>query len=338
MHALRHEDPVTDRDGRFADLGAGVRAEAVAALARIDTPAAREGVLSALDDPEDKVRRGAIEAIASTRDPAAAEPLAGAVAGWTEPEQQEARSEALEALIALNDADSSRRLAGLLIDREAEIEPADAEMVRRLADASDDRALAATIMDLIRGLRVRLDPDRPRALLAALAPESVPPLIDALEDEPARREAALALGAAHDSRAVEPLCDLLAESQDPKIRRAAAWALGEIRDPAAVETLLVATGDSDYSVRVAAGAGFDAFGNVAIAVALSPASQPALPSGENEDPLAPAVPGPQLGAAAPTPETDPEPPAVVHPPAPTPPRPPERPVTFRAALRNYLNG
>ncbi len=79
---------------------------------------------------------------------------------------------------------------------------------------------------------------------------AVPPLIASLKDaDPAVREqTAWALGALDDARAVQPLVAALRDGT-PAIRRQAAWALGALDDAAAVDALVTALNDDDARVR-----------------------------------------------------------------------------------------
>jgi HEAT repeat protein len=220
-------------------------------------------------------------------------------------------------------------VAGLLTRAGDLDEEADSRVLRRLTQAGGHDALAGTIEDLVARLREGSAPERARPLLVWLAPESVEPLIRALDDHIAQREAIIALGSIHDSRAVEKLCSILLGDDDPPIRMAAAWALGEIRDPAAVEALLVATGDGDYRVRAEAGVSFDKLGNAAIAVAMSALIRPALENGAAPptDAIAADDEGPAL------PEGSVEEPEPESAPVPQPARPQPRPSQPTAITR-----
>ena len=80
---------------------------------------------------------------------------------------------------------------------------------------------------------------------------SVGALVRALCDEDCyvRQEAASALGAMGDPRAVEALIELLEEDDDEDVREEVAWALGKIGDARAVEPLIRALFDTDKDVR-----------------------------------------------------------------------------------------
>lgn len=79
---------------------------------------------------------------------------------------------------------------------------------------------------------------------------AVTPLITALRDEDqlVREQASWALGALDDARAVQPLIGALRDGT-PAVRRQAAWALGAIDDAAAVDALVAALKDDDARVR-----------------------------------------------------------------------------------------
>jgi HEAT repeat protein len=278
--ALSYEDLVRGRDGDVVDLGVDVRRLAAEALAGMQGHAAFNGLLRALDDPEEGVRRTAVHALRERGDPVAVEQLTSAVTSWTQPEYARARAEAADALGFLRDPTAPRRFAAGLVTRPAEPdEETDAPIFRQLAQGAGRDAVAGTIDDLVARLPDASVSARVRRLLVWLAPDSVDPLIRVLDDSSKRREAIFALGDTHDSRAVEKLCEILLGEHDSNVRTAAAWALGEIRDPSAVESLLLAAADEDYAVRSAASESFDKLGNSAIAVAMSALIRPALENG-----------------------------------------------------------
>ena len=311
IRALRYEDRAVDRDDNVLDLAVNVRRAATEALARIESRAAFDGLLRALDDPQPSVRIAAVDGLRERGDPLAVEQLTSAATNWTEPEYAEARAEAVGALAFLRDPTTPRRVAAGLLTRTTELdEDSDAPVLRKLARAGGHDALVGTIADLVARLREGSAPARTRTLLVWLAPDSVEPLIGALDAVPAREEAIAALGETRDSRAVEGLCSVLLGDDQATIRAAAARALGEIRDPAAVEALLLASGDQEYEIRTAAGDSFDKLGNAAIAVAVMRLVQPALENGgtPHRDEIAtaetesgPAPPGQPVQQAEPEP-------------------------------------
>ena len=79
---------------------------------------------------------------------------------------------------------------------------------------------------------------------------AVAPLVGSLKDSDpnVREQASWALGAIDDARAVQPLINALNDTS-PRVRRQAAWALGAIDDASAVDGLVAALKDSDALVR-----------------------------------------------------------------------------------------
>jgi HEAT repeat protein len=278
IRALAYEDAVKDREGRLLDLGARTRHQAVEALAAQSGNRATQGLAVALDDPDHGVRRAAIAALRE-RGADAEAPLARAAIAWTDREFAGIRAAAVAALAAVSDANTSRRTAHALLERPTKLTDQDGALLREVADAGGPEALGTTVADLVARLEDSADAERARLLLAALAPESVDPLVAALGNARICVEAALALGAIRDSRATEPLCHAVLASDSRELRAAGAWALGEIRDPSAVETLLVASGDDDYAARAAALDAFDKLGNAAVAVATTLLVRPGIENG-----------------------------------------------------------
>ena len=90
--------------------------------------------------------------------------------------------------------------------------------------------------------------------LGAIGDErALQPLLDSLRDEAStvRAQSAWALGAfgrRFSSETVEPLIQTLSD-HEPKVRQQVAWALGAIGDRRAAEALTVALKDEDFSVR-----------------------------------------------------------------------------------------
>ena len=279
MRVLGQEKLTRDRDGGVVDLRAPARKAAVEALAEQDSPAARDGLVRALRDPEESVRTAAVQALSLRGYTGAGDPLVAVVTGWTAEENAGLRRHALETLASYTDPELPRAVAAALLSRPTNLGDADAKVLRRLVEAGGPDAARTTVDDLVDRLREGPDSPRVRRLLAWLEPNSVGPLVDLLHEPRVQRGAALTLGTIHDSRATEPLCYVLLEGTNPASRAAAAWALGEIRDPAAVKTLLRASSDQDYSVRAETIAAFDKLGNVAVAVAMSIHVRAALEDG-----------------------------------------------------------
>jgi HEAT repeat protein len=285
VRLLTYEKLTRQRDGRIVDRATETRKAAVEALGELDGDAAHDGLVRALRDPEHSVVSAAIRALQQRGHAEAAEPLTGAVTAWTDAAHERLREQALEALASFGRPHAARVVAARFLSRSTDLNEADGEVLRRLVDAGGETAARSTVGDLVTRLPERPVAARARTLLAWLAPDSVDPLIDLLDDPSAQREAALALGAIHDARATEPLSLLLLGSDDPSVRAAASWALGELRDPAAVGALLRASRDDDYKVRTESIAAFDKLGNVAVAVAMSLQLRTALEEGAQHAPL-----------------------------------------------------
>lgn len=101
---------------------------------------------------------------------------------------------------------------------------------------------------------------------------AVPPLIASLKDADmaVREQASWALGALDDARAVQPLIGALRDAS-PAARRQAAWALGAIDDATAVDALVAALKDSDARVREQAAWALGAIGDARASSGLSTA-------------------------------------------------------------------
>jgi HEAT repeat protein len=257
-------------DGDEAEMQAGipVRAEAAQALAQAEGDGVSEAIVRALADPSPAVREVVIDALYERGSRRALDPLCAAATGWTAPELAPGRAGAVAVLEAMRDPEVSVRVADELLSRPEPPDEGDRDVVNRLAASAPD-ALTRTVGHLLSLLGDGERGERAGVILVWLAPASVEPLIEALDEDTTREGAAFALGYIHDKRAVEPLCSLMLESPDPGVRRVAAWALGEIRDLMAMEALMLASNDADYEVRTEASRAFDAFGNVGLAMAVS---------------------------------------------------------------------
>lgn len=99
---------------------------------------------------------------------------------------------------------------------------------------------------------------------------AVTPLIASLKDrEPnVREQASWALGAIDDAGAVQPLISALRDTSPP-VRRQAAWALGALDDANALDGLVAALKDSDARVREQAAWALGAIGDGRAGAALS---------------------------------------------------------------------
>ncbi len=82
--------------------------------------------------------------------------------------------------------------------------------------------------------------------------DPVPALLAQLRDhdQATKIEAIHQLVRLKESRAVEPLIDLLASDTDPEVRRSAAYALGQLKDPRAIQPLIASLKDENPDVCV----------------------------------------------------------------------------------------
>jgi HEAT repeat protein len=281
--ALDARDLVVDEAGSRVDLSVGVRIEAVQALAEISDEGADAALAHALDDPDPRVVATALAAVAARPSPVATEAVARGVIDWSAPEHAELREAALAYLRAREDP----AIATGIVDRmhrtaaPRDLTPWEAHVVRELfAVPGGAEAAAQSARDIVGGLAAQDQHARARAraLLVAAGGGTVDTLIEALEDPVARGNAAAALGAARDQRAVPGLIRLLRADAPAADRARAAEALGAIRDPAAAEALLAAASDPDADVRYAAHDALDRLGIAGLLAIVHPRSlHPARP-------------------------------------------------------------
>jgi HEAT repeat protein len=108
--------------------------------------------------------------------------------------------------------------------------------------------------------------------LVAIGSQAYAPVLTALKSTAwiARRNAAWALGALEDERAVRALIEALADPE-PAVRAQVAWALGALDANAAVPALMTALKDKDVAVRRQAAWALGAIGDKRAVDALIPA-------------------------------------------------------------------
>jgi HEAT repeat protein len=193
-------DPQEARDALAAclrDEDAGVRATAIASLARDGNAAALAPIIEGSDDPDPSVRRATVEAIASLG--VRTGPASGAVARLTHDADPGVRSRAAAVLVAATgDPEASTALADLARDEAAE--------VRALAFGAMHGLHAPQLFDVA----------------SAALTDPVPAV---------RAEAAGAVATLDPARALDPLVGALADDQ-PLVRDAVARALGVLGAPA----------------------------------------------------------------------------------------------------------
>jgi len=127
--------------------------------------------------------------------------------------------------------------------------------VQILGKIGDDRA-CETLHDFIDGDG---DPALQKITLRALgeigSEESTQPVANRLDADnyEVRSAAARALGLLGDTRAIEPLADVLEDDEADEVRASAAWALNQIGTERALEVLTEYTDDRAYIVQAEAG-------------------------------------------------------------------------------------
>lgn len=199
------------------------RVEAAACLGASNQKRAVPALIQAVGDQNAQVRLAVINALALLRHPAAAEPLAVALADISrrpKGARTGAESAEYEALAGALGALGSAAVSSLL----------------RLLDSDDGetRRWAAHALGLTRD------------------PRAAAPLVKRLADSrsEARKAAALALGQIGDPQALDPLIKALA-NRDHETRRAAAVALGTIGSDRAVDALCAISEDPNEPVQLA---------------------------------------------------------------------------------------
>lgn len=268
LRALEHRELVSLGGGERADLGAGVRVEALRALAEVATPADVPRISVALRDPDPLVRQCAVRVVRRVDPEAAADAIAATLVRAGK-EFLEARLEALEALedlVRQGGGGVARKVAFAIVENaDASIDQVTQDSFRGFVDHASQEEVDALIAELVERLPAlggRLE--NAQVVLAWLAPRTVEPLIQALDREGGYREpAAAVLGAIRDTRALQPLHSII-DDRRADVRRVTVWALGELRDPRAAEPLMKATMDDEYIVRRQAGEALDAMGSVAL--------------------------------------------------------------------------
>ena len=281
IEAARYREVVRRVDGRVSDAGAAIRESAILALRETAGDRAGQTLVRALGDPADRVRCAAVLALYERGDD---DSLALGAAHLRE-EDGQALPTALRALLELQKAGSTYKLAAAIVHREDErpVSEADASILRELLDAEGSNAGSEVIDLLISALGdTREDvAERAEDLLELLAPESVDALVMELDTGLAPERAASVLGRIKDARALEPLVAAL-RHPSAEVRMESCVALGELRDPAASEPLLVATRDPEHLVRAGAGAALDRIGTAAIAVSVASLLRPLLEKAPSE--------------------------------------------------------
>jgi HEAT repeat protein len=245
LATLAAPDAGMDGDG-LEPADDDLRTEAVRALGRLAAPAALDALLPRLDDPVERVRQAAVDAVAACGQlPGVADQL---LARLDEPDGTEVRS-AIEALSRIHDRRAVEPLKRLLYAARPEVRQA---AVFALAVFDEDAVGSLPLM-----LLGSEDPVLRRSAATVLGElgdsRALEPLRLTLRDaDPwVRYEAARAIAALGDRRGGSSLREALADRVGA-VRLAAARGLGELRDQAALDPLLALAGDADEDVREAA--------------------------------------------------------------------------------------
>ncbi len=229
-----------------------LRERAVRALGRMREPSTLKVMAEALHDIHPSVRKAAAWSLGQTGRRKAVEPL---IAALQDPDE-EVRREAVEALVRIG-TPAMQPLVSALREEDSEVRRRVAEVIGRFYSSSDTEPLmhAFVLSALKDGDALS------RARMATLLGEigdgwAVKPLIEALyyfNVREAAGKAILGIG----EPALGPLMAALKHHHIP-VRKAAAQLLGCIGDPRAASALQSALKDRDWEVREAARAALDA--------------------------------------------------------------------------------
>jgi len=276
--ALEHSDFVFDRQGGRVDLGAPVRRDAVDALADQTDPQVIADLVKRLSDEHEAVRLSAIRALRGRHEDQVVRALAGGAASWPVPEGNASRTEALGALLDIDDPRTLELLVIAMVHRDGDrpLGEVDEGVLGAVLATDGDTAgdVAWRVVPALSHDRVEVRL-RAETMLGWLAPHSVEPLVAALERPEMRGRAAQVLGEVRDSRAVGPLIDMVFD-HDPAVRRTVVRALGQIKDPSAALVLLRSSRDPDYGVRSAALGALDELGTAGVMMAIAELQQSSL--------------------------------------------------------------
>ncbi len=232
-----------------------VRAAAARAMGDINDRNGLPHLLEALgNDNAASVRGNAAEALGKIKDPQAVPSLVRALGNDRE---ATVRGKAAEALGNFDDPEIVSPLVDALGRKENQDYSVYTKLVPSLLKRKDPRVAMAFIEALkIGGPGVR--EEAAKALRAIKEPRAVVPLVDALMKDPVpsvRRNAADALSGYGDRQAVRPLMEALKTDRDETVRSMAAFALGRLNDTGSVPALIEALKDKNHDVgRCAEGA------------------------------------------------------------------------------------
>jgi HEAT repeat protein/beta-lactamase regulating signal transducer with metallopeptidase domain len=224
------------------DSDAGVRNEALQALARLRDPRAFEALQAALKDSSPDVREKAAFGLGQFRDPRAVEPLSAALKDTN----ADVREQAAFALGQIRNRSAVPALMAAIKDSAANVRQQVVFALGQLRDPSAIDALSGAVHDQSADVREQAA----FALGQIRDARAVDALIPALKDEAkdVREQAAFALGQIRSPRAVDALVIALKDAV-PDVREQIVFALGQIRDARAIDALTAALKDPNASVR-----------------------------------------------------------------------------------------
>ena len=184
--------------------------------------------------------------------------IAASAAAW-------AQTRSVSDMIAGLSADDPAARARAACDIRAEGDEAAnaiAPLVRLLGDASPVERSVCRQHWRMGSEELTTPGEQAAAALVSVGSRAFDPVVGALHQPQwvARRNAAWALGALDDPRAVGPLLKAL-DDAEPGVRAQVAWALGALDDPAALDRLTLALKDADARVREQAAWALGAIGD-----------------------------------------------------------------------------
>ncbi len=203
------------------------------------TPLVRDAIVSALKDPDASVRKAAVDALVTMKDPDTLDPI---VKHFAAEKDAATRADLVRAVAGLASPRAVGFLAGVLTEG-GNPEPVRLEAIAGLAKASGKMSVDALVKAAGPGEPVGVRVRALEALGAMKCSELEPVGTAALKSpEPAARVAAVGALAARGSTRANVLLPLL-EDKAPEVRAAAARALGLLKDRDAVPALVRAAGD-----------------------------------------------------------------------------------------------
>lgn len=270
--ALRHRETVLDDEGTEWDVSVDTRIAAAEALSHFNGLEVADDLAEALDDPQPEVQLAAVEAISRLGIHVAVERLMDLVVG-REREAGEVSARALDLLAEWHVESSPEVFAEKLLQPGS---PTLEDRHRHALDrmlAVDPRGAAAheavvtTVIATLQEPAKETAEDCAERILRWLGSPAVDRVVEALGDGAAPAVLRMA-GRLGDARALDPLVHCL-DSTDPEQRRSAALAVGALNHTRAVPELLMATQDSEQSVRDAASAALNRMGMSAVIVGVA---------------------------------------------------------------------